>query len=114
MRADGFQTLVLRNANRLTVLVLFLLLITASSFAQDPADRLDRIFAGFNKPGSPGCSVGVVRNGQLVFRRSYGKGSLELGVPLTSQSVFYLASVSKQFTAASVVLGAEQGFLSLD
>ena len=41
-------------------------------------------------------------------------GSLELGVPLSSQSVFYMGSVSKQFTAASVVLAAEQGFLSLD
>jgi CubicO group peptidase (beta-lactamase class C family) len=40
--------------------------------------------------------------------------SLELGVPLSSQSVFYMGSVSKQFTAASVVLAAEQGFLSLD
>ena len=41
-------------------------------------------------------------------------GSLELGVPLSTQSVFYMGSVSKQFTAASVVLAAEQGFLSLD
>ena len=41
-------------------------------------------------------------------------GSLELGVPLSPQSVFYLGSISKQFTAASIVLAAEQGFLSLD
>ncbi len=50
----------------------------------------------------------------FIFRKSYGKASLELGVPLTSDSVFYMASVSKQFTAASIVLASEQGFLSLD
>ncbi|HEV2379854.1 MAG TPA: serine hydrolase [Terriglobia bacterium] len=44
----------------------------------------------------------------------YGMASLELGVPLSSQSVYYMGSVSKQFTAASVVLAAEQGYLALD
>ena len=88
--------------------------VAAAQAPQGPADQVDRVFADFNKPNSPGCSVGVARNGQFVFRRSYGEGSLELGVPLTSQSVFYLASVSKQFTAASLVLAAEQGYLSLD
>src|ERR1700746_1047575 len=41
-------------------------------------------------------------------------GSLELGVPLSPESVFYIVSVAKQVTAASVVLAADQGFLSLD
>ena len=41
-------------------------------------------------------------------------GSLELGVPLSAQSIFYMGSVSKQFTAATVVLAAEQSHLSLD
>ena len=40
--------------------------------------------------------------------------SLKLGVPLSAQSVFYMGSVSKQFTAATVVLAAEQGYRSLD
>jgi CubicO group peptidase (beta-lactamase class C family) len=52
--------------------------------------------------------VGVIKNGSFVYQNSYGEASLELEVPLTSQSVFYLASLSKQFTAASVVLAAEQ------
>lgn len=68
----------------------------------------------FDKPGSPGCSVGVIRDGEFVYKRSFGYASLELGVPLTSASVFYMASVSKQFTAASIVLAAEPGHLSLD
>jgi len=76
--------------------------------------QVDQIFAAYDKPDSPGCALGVVRNGNFIYQRGYGNGSLELGVPLTPESVFYMGSVSKQFTAASVVLAAEQGYLSLD
>ena len=86
----------------------------AAAGANDPSPMVDELFASFEKPGSPGCAIGVIRNGNFVLRKAYGLGSLELGVPLSPQSVFYMGSVSKQFTAASVVLAAEQGFLSLD
>jgi CubicO group peptidase (beta-lactamase class C family) len=76
--------------------------------------RVDQIFADYDKANSPGCALGVIRNGNFIYRKGYGTASLELGVPLSSQSVFYMGSVSKQFTAASVVLAAERGFLSLD
>src|ERR1700686_1854211 len=76
--------------------------------------RVDQIFAGYDKSDSPGCALGVIQSGNFVYRKGYGMGSLEFGVPLSSQSVFYMGSVSKQFTAASIVLAAEQGFLSLD
>jgi CubicO group peptidase (beta-lactamase class C family) len=96
-------------------------LITGASFAQNDARaaadlerEVDQIFAAYDKPDSPGCALGVVRNSEFVYKKGYGTASLELGVPLTPQSVFYMGSVSKQFTAASVVLAAEQGFLSLD
>jgi len=76
--------------------------------------KVDQVFAAYDKPDSPGCALGVVRDGNFVYKRGYGDGSLELGVALTPESVFYMGSVSKQFTAASVVLAAEQGYLSLD
>ena len=82
--------------------------------AEDHSQQVDQIFAEFVRPGSPGCSLGVIRDGQFVYRNAYGEASLELGVPLSPESVFYVGSISKQFTAASVVLAAEQGFLSLD
>ena len=78
------------------------------------SQKVDQIFSVYDKPGSPGCSLGVIRDGEFVYRKAYGLASLELAVPLSSQSVFYMASVSKQFTAASVVLAAERGYLSLD
>jgi CubicO group peptidase (beta-lactamase class C family) len=79
-----------------------------------PPQQVDQIFAAYDRAGSPGCSLGVMRDGKFVYRKSYGEASLELGVPLSPESVFYVGSISKQFTAASVVLAAEQGFLSLD
>lgn len=79
----------------------------------DP-QHVDALFAVYGKPHSPGCSLGVIRNGSFIHQNSYGEASLELGVPLSSRSVFYMASVSKQFTAAAVVIAAEQGYLSLD
>src|SRR5437588_11061536 len=54
------------------------------------------------------------KRGGFVYRKAYGSANLELGVPLSPQSVFYMGSVSKQFTAAAVVLAAERGFLSPD
>ena len=82
--------------------------------AETVPQKVDQVFAAYNKAGSPGCALGVIRDGAFIYRKGYGSASLELGVPLSSQSVFYMGSVSKQFTAASVVLAAEQGFLSLD
>ena len=95
-------------------LTLGMLLSFAASAQTVATQRVDQIFSVYDKPGSPGCSLGVIRNGEFVYRKAYGLASLELGVPLSSQSVFYMASVSKQFTAASVVLAAERGYLSLD
>ncbi len=91
------------------------LLVAPPVFSADTRERkMDQIFAAYNRPNSPGCAVGVIQDGHFVFRKGYGIASLELGVPLSPESVFYMASVSKQFTAASVALAAEQGFLSLD
>jgi CubicO group peptidase (beta-lactamase class C family) len=93
-------------------------LTAVTSFAQQEAGdlqpKVDKVFAAYDKPDTPGCALGVVRDGEFIYKKGYGTASLELGVPLTPQSVFYMGSVSKQFTAASVVLAAEQSYLSLD
>jgi CubicO group peptidase (beta-lactamase class C family) len=100
----------------LSVIVLAAAIAVARKEKEDEAleRSVDQIFAAYDKPGSPGCALGVVRDGTLVYKKGYGAASLELGVPLTAESVFYMGSVSKQFTAASVVLAAEQRSLSLD
>lgn len=71
--------------------------------------RVDRLFAEWNKAGSPGCSVGISENGSVLYTRGYGMASVELEVPITPQTVMGAASISKQFTAMSILLLAERG-----
>src|ERR1041385_6854545 len=78
------------------------------------AARVDSVFAAFTAPGSPGCALGVVQDGRLGYSGGYGLASIELGVPITSRTVFDIGSVSKQFTAMAVLLLAREGKLSLD
>lgn len=83
--------------------------------AQAPtsAARIDSIFS-FASASSPGCAVATARDGKVLFARGYGMADLEHSVPITPESAFYLASVSKQFTAAAIHLLALDGKLSLD
>ena len=92
-----------------------LALLAAPAPAQsDPVARVDSIFAAFNSPQSAGCAVGVAQNGRTVLSRAYGSANLEHDIPNTPETVFEAGSVSKQFTAAAIVLLARQGKLSLD
>ncbi|HEX2076351.1 MAG TPA: serine hydrolase domain-containing protein [Longimicrobium sp.] len=75
---------------------------------------LNRVFAAWSAADGPGCAVGVSRDGTIVFQNGYGLANLELEAPITPSSVFHVASVSKQFTAAAVMLLARDGRLSLD
>jgi CubicO group peptidase (beta-lactamase class C family) len=82
---------------------------------QRPTDeRVDRLFAEWDRPESPGCALGVIRDGRLVYGRGYGMANLDYDIPNSPQMVYYVGSVTKQFTAAAVALLAIQGRLSLD
>jgi CubicO group peptidase (beta-lactamase class C family) len=76
--------------------------------------KVDKLFARWDKPDSPGASLIVVRDGAVLYKRGYGIANLEYDIPITPSTVFHVASVSKEFTAFAVVLLASQGKLSLD
>lgn len=76
--------------------------------------RVDSLFARWDKPSSPGCAVGVIRDGKLIYARGYGRANLDYDIPIGAASKFYIASTSKQFTAACIALLAVRGKLSLD
>src|SRR5260370_5086402 len=78
------------------------------------AGAVCEIFADPTKAGSPGCAVGVYRDGKMVYSKGYGLANLEENVPVTPQSVFDIGSTSKQFTAASILLLEKEGKLSLN
>jgi CubicO group peptidase (beta-lactamase class C family) len=95
-------------------------LILASVTAQgqtlspDMAAKVDKVFELWNRTNSPGCAVGVYKDGRIVYEHGYGMANLNDDVPITPETVFHVASLSKQFTAASILLLAQQGKLSLD
>lgn len=84
-----------------------------SELAAPVAERVDAVFSDFDAT-TPGCSAGVIRDGELVHARGYGMADLERGVPLGPDSVFRIGSTSKQFTAAAVLLLEQQRKLSRD
>ena len=98
---------------RTTVFALILLLAPIGLTAQSDAERVGEIFARWNTPSSPGCAVGVARAGQPILEVAYGMSDLEYGIANTPESIFEGGSLSKQFTAAAVVLLALDGALSL-
>ena len=63
----------------------------------------DKVFAEWNSPTSPGCALAVVDKGQTLYERGYGMANLELGVSISPNTVFDIGSVSKQFTAMSIM-----------
>jgi CubicO group peptidase (beta-lactamase class C family) len=85
--------------------------------AADPSDaasRVAQVMAAYDRADSPGCTVGVIKDGAFVHLRGYGMANLEHGVPLGPDTVFDIGSTSKQFSAAAIVLLAQEGRLSLD
>lgn len=76
--------------------------------------RVDALFAKYARAGSPGAAVGILRGGEVVLAKGYGEASIELGVPIRPDTVFRIASVTKQFTVAAVLMLAREGRLALD
>jgi CubicO group peptidase (beta-lactamase class C family) len=98
----------------LILLALVFLGLPAAARADELTDRVDRLVARWNKDGSPGCALGVVRDGRLVYEKAVGFADLEQGRRIGPDTVFHVASVSKQFTAMAVLLLEQDGKLSLD
>ena len=94
---------------------LLLFLFTICSFGQIKENQaIDRIFTEWNKKDVPGCALGIIKEGKLIYAKGYGMANMEYDIPNSASSVFRIGSTSKQFTAASIVLLAEKDKLSLD
>ena len=110
------RTLHYVNYTLLMSLVVLASATPAAAFQLDSEtrQRIDDVFAEYDRTGGPGCAVGVVDAGELVYARGYGMGQMDHEIPISERSVFYLASVSKQFAAAAIVIADHEGHLSLD
>lgn len=98
-------------------LFILFLLGGSVSIAQPAVDHragVDSLFAAWDKTTSPGCALGVISDGELIYKRGYGMANLDYGIANTSRSVFRIGSTSKQFTAACILLLEQEGKLSLN
>jgi CubicO group peptidase (beta-lactamase class C family) len=77
------------------------------------AKKIDAVMSEVYKPGEPGAAIIVQKDGKTIFRKGYGMADLELGVAVEPDMVFRLGSITKQFTAVSILMLAEQGKLAL-
>jgi CubicO group peptidase (beta-lactamase class C family) len=103
---------------KIVFILLVLSLTNSESYSQKLPDtvvsRIDNLFQKWDKTSVPGCAIGIVRNDTLIYAKGYGMANLENGIPISPETVFYMASVSKQFTGYSIILLARQGKLTLD
>jgi CubicO group peptidase (beta-lactamase class C family) len=89
-----------------------LFVVAASCFAQD-AGRMDQIVQSYATDHTFMGTALVARDGQVLFSKGYGFANLEWRIPNTPDTKFRLGSVTKQFTAASILLLEERGKLSV-
>ena len=82
--------------------------------ATTKSGKVDELFARWNTQHSPGASIAIIEQGALVYQKGYGMANLEYDVPIDANSVFHIASVSKQFTIFALLLLEQQGKLSLE
>ena len=74
--------------------------------------QIDKVFERWDRPGSPGCAIGVGQHGQAIYTQGYGMANLEYGIRIRPETVFESGSVAKQFTAAAIALLMQDGKLS--
>jgi CubicO group peptidase (beta-lactamase class C family) len=97
--------------------IVVLLLSCVQCIAQTPDSletNINRLFTQYNHPGTPGAAVLVVQNGQIIFKKGYGSANLEYDIPVAPNTVFDIASVSKQFTGFAISTLIQEGKISPD
>jgi CubicO group peptidase (beta-lactamase class C family) len=103
-----------RFCSGIYLLSLLLAALSCNSSSQPDPAEIDQLFSHWDKPGTPGAAISVVKDGKIIFKKGYGSANLEYDIPITPSTVFHIASVSKQFTTFAVLLLERDGKLSLD
>jgi len=88
-------------------------LFTTAQSWQDTVAQIEKIFARY-KPNNPGAQLAIARHGKVIFSKAWGMADMEHNIPLSTESITEAGSVSKQFTAAAILLLEQQGKLSLE
>ena len=99
------------------IIVVFVCILLCNPFAYGAEENnlskaIDSLFD--NREGRPGCAVGVINNGEYIHKRGYGLANLEQNISIDENSIFRIASISKQFTAMAIAILEEKGLLAFD
>jgi CubicO group peptidase (beta-lactamase class C family) len=81
---------------------------------EDLIPKIHAMLSTLFKPDVPGAAVIVTKNGKTVFRKGYGMANIEHDIPIQPHMVFRIGSMTKQFTAVSILMLVEQGKVNLD
>jgi CubicO group peptidase (beta-lactamase class C family) len=96
-----------------TIIGVVFLFISIHAFGQNLDQEFDALLKAQYKAEEPGAAALVARGGQPVYKRAFGMADMENNVAMSAESVFEIGSITKQFTAVSILMLMEQGKLSL-
>lgn len=90
------------------------ILLMSSCATTTTTKKMDALLKQYDKKDLPGLAIGIVENGKLVYSKGYGVTNLKGKNPVTADTKFHIASISKQFTAAAIIILHQQGKLNLN
>lgn len=102
-----------RNVLLLVICLPLLIAKPAGAQTADTLSQLDRLFARYHNE-MPGLAVAISRDGKVIYNKAFGLADMEHMVPNTTKTIFECGSVSKQFTAAAILLLIQDGKLSVN
>jgi len=86
----------------------------SNEITSNVASQIDELFKDFEGVNTPGYAIGISKNGKTLYKKGFGAANLDYDIPITTNSVFSIASVSKQFTAACIALLILDGKITLE
>ncbi len=105
----------MKSSQGIKTLLVFVCFITSIAIrAQSLEKEIDNVISSIYSSEEPGISILVAKDGKPIYRKAFGKANLELDVPMTTQNVFEIGSITKQFTAVAILMLQEQGKLSTE
>jgi CubicO group peptidase (beta-lactamase class C family) len=104
----------MRSKAILLYVFIFIFQISVAEVPDSILTKLAELVKDYDNPEEPGYAFAVIKDQEIIFKHAGGLANMEYGIPLTTKSVFNIASISKQFTAASIAILSLEGKISLE
>jgi CubicO group peptidase (beta-lactamase class C family) len=98
---------------KIAFFLLFPVWLYGQQLPEATLQKIDSLFKSYTAK-SPGCAVAIMQKGEIVFSKGYGIANLEYSIPITPNTIFHIASESKQYVAFCILLLEKEGKLSVD